>query len=199
MEIVNEQEYKRLLNADDFNKLANYLDTKYEKETVIQTNYYFDTYNFCLQKKKVTLRIREKQGNFQICLKQKMEERSLTTSTEIKRNLSIEEAVYMLLNNRIPVDVVHCIAEKNVNPYKIRILGSLNTKRTNYVTDLGILSLDHSLYFGKHDYEIELETSESEFAENKLMKLLKKLEIDSESTVGNGKYSRFVKEFCINQ
>src|SRR5699024_6280641 len=63
-----EIEYKNLLTKQEFNHLLHHFS--FPQPGKKQTNYYFETKNFTLKENRSALRIREKDGNYQLTLKE---------------------------------------------------------------------------------------------------------------------------------
>ena len=100
-----------------------------------------------------------------------------------------------LLPDKIYGNVLKSLA-KSVDFPDVKKLGALSTKRLVKRFDGAEIDLDESCYFGKTDYEIEIEFTD----ENKARELLENVrnligESASESEVCTGKIHRFLEEF----
>src|SRR5690625_181369 len=72
-----EIEFKNLLTKEKYNKLIESLP--YKQMTIEQTNHYFDTKDYKLQRQKCALRIREKNKQFVLTFKEPAKVGSLET------------------------------------------------------------------------------------------------------------------------
>src|SRR5699024_11479055 len=63
-----EIEFKNLLTKEEFNQIRTYLS--FPDKGVAQTNFYFETKDFTLKNNHAALRIREKNGEYTLTLKQ---------------------------------------------------------------------------------------------------------------------------------
>lgn len=178
-----ENEFKIILNKNQYDNLVkNY---KWDKE-ILQTNHYFDTENFVLSARHITCRVREISGEFFLQLK-------LPTEVNFSR-VELEKEID-LLPDKIYGNVLKSLA-KSVDFPDVKKLGALSTKRLVKRFDGAEIDLDESRYFGKTDYEIEIEFTD----ENKARELLENVrnligESASESEVCTGKIHRFLEEF----
>lgn len=173
-----EIEFKNLLTKTEYEEL--YATLPYEQRTVIQTNYYFDTKDRKLQQLKCALRIREKNNQYTLTLKEPHAKGALETSETI--DPAIKQA---WLNNslvRAP-HIFERLALKNIELEHLHYFGSLQTKRTLfYVNNIISIALDHSFYHGQEDYEIEVETTEERKGKQFFHTLLKDYYIQRRQT-----------------
>ncbi|ARP44579.1 hypothetical protein GTHT12_03710 (plasmid) [Geobacillus thermodenitrificans] len=187
-----ELEYKFLLSQDDFYNLQSYFSKNYVGSNIIQTNYYFDTDDLSLLKKGITLRLRNTHENYELTIKKKMQTDNMTRSEEKTIVIDKETAFKILLQSQIPKELHIYIENNNLTDY--RLLGSLTTLRTKFNMDNFIVCLDKNIFLSKVDYEVEIEIkSEEDFPVEKILnKVLQNAKDTLVSSVGNGKYSRFI-------
>lgn len=133
-----ENEYKWLLSKNTF---YNLLDTINEimkpdsKKTHI--NYYYDTDDQLFRKANTTVRIR--------CCNGKLE------GTVKKHSKTIQSSEEKWEQDKLPYYI-------RIGENDLYLQGEMVTSRTNFkLSDGVILSFDESIYFGKTDYELELE------------------------------------------
>lgn len=176
MKIETEKEFKFQLKKDDFSKLKFYIEnTGYKKIGVInQVNFYIDTGEFDLRNLGMSLRVRHfiDDDNFEFTLKLKKENAKEEVNLKIKEEFTVElkkeEAEDIIKNGRVK-DYLY-LFENRIEPLlkdkvkdKLNILGHLTTERSNYnINERSMLSFDKSMYLGKEDYELELETENIE-------------------------------------
>jgi len=97
-----EKELKYQINKTDYFKLMQYLDNNCIKcNSIIQTNYYIDDFNFTLNENNITARIRKKSDEkYEFTLKIPINNISSLKSAAIKKEITIE------LNNKIANNLI---------------------------------------------------------------------------------------------
>lgn len=151
-----EIEFKNMLTKKEYLHLITEFSIN---ETMIDTqiNHYFDTERFQLKELGSALRIREKDGSFELTLKQPAEVGLLETNQAITKQV----ASAMLEGIVFPSGLVLEQLEKIKFPTdELQYFGSLTTKRCELQYKGGLLVLDHSLYLSKEDYELEYEVQD---------------------------------------
>lgn len=152
-----EIEFKTLLTKQEFETLlATYHLT--EKESYWQKNTYFDTKKQTLKENQMGLRIREFQNHAEQTLKVPFENGKL----EITDPLTLEKLPFLYETQSIaaPSSIAEKLAQLNITLQDLEILGTLTTTRFELELPIGLLALDHSTYYGKQDYELELEVTD---------------------------------------
>jgi uncharacterized protein YjbK len=152
-----EIEYKNLLTEEEFKLLLS--DVPFPSDSKTQTNYYFETKDFSLKAHRSALRIRNKNDDYRLTLKEPQKIGLLETHDALTK----EEAEAMLEGRTIfKKEVGQQLARMNILFEDLIYYGSLQTFRreTNYKDVL--LVLDYSLYNGTADYELELEAPSEE-------------------------------------
>lgn len=142
-----EIEFKTLISKEMYQKLLKEFDL--EDKIFSQTNYYFDTQNYDLTKRKVMLRIRKK-DKYKITKKEKKSTGNQETSVFI----TDDEAISMIKNG-----FNASIIGENCN---VKLITSLTTHRAKIPFLNGTLFFDKSEYNGHTDYEIEYEANNYE-------------------------------------
>lgn len=178
-----ENEFKVILDKNQYDILSK--SYKWDKE-ISQTNYYFDTDDLSLSARHITCRVREISGEFFLQLK-------LPTGVDFSR-VELEKKLDFL-PEKIDGKTLETLAENVVFP-DVKRLGALSTKRLVKRFDGAEIDLDESRYFGKTDYEIEIEFTDENTA-RKLLENVRNLigESASNSEVCTGKIRRFLEEF----
>lgn len=185
-----EIEFKNMLSYDEFKSVKAYFELKDEDFTE-QRNFYFDTPEFSLAKHKSALRIRKKENEFELTLKQPHENGLLET------NLSIQkcEALSFIEKHEFPesANAMQTIfASLRIDSDDLTYLGELVTFRCEFEYKSGKLALDHSLYLGVEDFEIEYEVNDKKTGYISFLRLLQQLNIRKKST--KNKIKRFFDE-----
>lgn len=178
-----ENEFKVILDKNQYEILSK--SYKWDKE-ISQTNHYFDTDDLSLSARHITCRVREISGEFFLQLK-------LPTGVNFSR-VELEKKLDFL-PEKIDGKTLETLAE-NVDFPDVKRLGALSTKRLVKLFDGAEIDLDESRYFGKTDYEIEIEFTDENTA-RKLLENVRNLigESASNSEVCTGKIRRFLEEF----
>ncbi|SDH71997.1 Uncharacterized protein YjbK [Alteribacillus persepolensis] len=172
-------EKKNLLTKTEFDALCDAFHIK-ENDFFWQANTYFDTKDFALKQKGAALRIREKNGQYELTLKQPASKGLLETN----QALSKETAESALTASRFPDGEVKTQLKTSLHLSieEVTPLGTLKTKRTQHPYRQGLLFLDHSTYLDVEDYEVEMEGPSLEQVNNWLEELLSQFHIPTRTT-----------------
>lgn len=188
-------EYKALVSISTFKKLQGYLPTIANPKGIYhQTNYYFDIPDMVLKSKNITLRLREKHEKWELTMKVpiKNDYERCTSKEEFNFSISQDEALFYLHQGISGKD---CRIQKVLKELEIELslyfvhLGSLETRREEFSFYTDIISLDHNLYNGIEDFEIEWETTNHRFVQSQFDQL------GLSELPSQGKKSRFLKSF----
>jgi len=183
-----EIEFKNMVNREEFSSLIDFFNIRSEDFSE-QENHYFDTPDFLLKAKGSALRIREKNGSFELTLKQPHPEGLLETN----ENLTESEAAEMIRTGKIPAElIIRSIKELGIETDKLQYFGTLATKRAEKEYMKGLAVLDHSRYLNKEDFELEYEVDNRNEGELTFLNLLKQLNIPVRKT--ENKIKRFYNE-----
>ncbi|MEH7442833.1 CYTH domain-containing protein [Bacillus sp. JJ1122] len=180
-----EIEFKNMLTNDEFLRLIKHFNidlTKFKK----QVNHYFDTPSFSLKAKGSALRIREKDTQFEMTLKQPAEQGLLETN----QFLEPAQAEYILKTGKIlEGEVQDAITNIIDDADSLEYFGSLTTDRAEFDYKGGLLVLDHSYYLNTEDYELEYEVTDESEGFKIFSELLDELNIPVRTT--DNKIKRF--------
>jgi uncharacterized protein YjbK len=183
-----EIEFKNMVNREEFSSLIDFFNIRSEDFSE-QENHYFDTPDFLLKAKGSALRIREKNGSFELTLKQPHPKGLLETN----ENLTESEAAEMIRTGKIPAElIIRSIKELGIETDKLQYFGTLATKRAEKEYMKGLAVLDHSRYLNKEDFELEYEVDNRNEGELTFLNLLKQLNIPVRKT--ENKIKRFYNE-----
>jgi uncharacterized protein YjbK len=146
-----EIEAKALVKKEDYEKLVKRFAGAKSYE---QTNYYIDNEEGLLRKEGVALRIREKEGLYEMTLKTPLSEGLLEKNCSWTK----ERFEGFMKKGQFPDgDIKRFLTMLDVDVSTLKVLASLTTKRIDIDYEGGKLSLDENHYSGLVDYEIELE------------------------------------------
>lgn len=163
-----EIEAKALVGPTDYEKLRS-LYKDYPSYT--QTNYYVDDDSFLLRKEGFALRVREKEGLYEMTLKTPLSQGLL------EKNCAWSKATFEAFEKDgiFPDgDIKRFLTMLDIDVSTLRIKTSLTTCRVDVPYLNGKLSIDKNDYSGKTDYEVELEFNNLRDAESNLKELLEK-------------------------
>ncbi|MFF2499623.1 CYTH domain-containing protein [Peribacillus sp. NPDC058075] len=182
-----EIEFKNLLSEKEFHQLIEYFHVG-ASNFKTQKNHYFDTLGFTLKNKDSALRIREKNGRYELTLKQPATEGLLETNQDIS-----EETAYAFLNhNTFPYGEIQLlILESGIDPKDFTCFGTLKTDRFEFPYKEGLLVLDHSSYLNQEDFELEYEVTDANAGKKNFLTLLETLQIPVRET--ENKVKRFYR------
>ena len=183
-----EIEFKNMVNREEFSSLIDFFNIRSEDFSE-QENHYFDTPDFLLKAKGSALRIREKNGSFELTLKQPHPDGLLETNEDLTES----QAAKMIRTGKIPVELIkQSIEELGIKTDNLQYFGTLTTKRAEKEYKNGLAVLDHSLYLEKEDFELEFEVDNRDEGESIFVNLLQQLNIPVRNT--ENKIKRFYTE-----
>ena len=165
-----EIEAKSMLDESSYLKLIK----GKESERYVQINYYIDTSNFDVHKSGLGLRIRLKDGTYELTVKIRQNEGKLEV------NQIIDESEYLAFkeSNIFPTgEVKEALIKQNIDIEKLHVFTELKCTRLDLHYKTSLLSIDKSEFNGITDYEIESEDSSMEIAKANLIDFLNKNEV----------------------
>ncbi|MBP1969050.1 uncharacterized protein YjbK [Virgibacillus natechei] len=149
-----EIEYKNLLTKEEFDRLL--YNLPFPEQSKTQTNYYFETKDYALKNMGSALRIREKDGAYQLTLKEPHDDGLLETHDSLTK----KEAADWFQGAISPKpNTTKQLRAKGVSPDSLHYYGNLTTKRRETAYNDALIVLDFSTFNGKEDYELEVEAS----------------------------------------
>ena len=161
-----EIEAKVLVSKDEYRLLTKEFASN---PRYVQTNYYIDTEDRALAKDGIALRIREKEGQYELTLKTPLSQGLLEKNVPITMN----QFVALRDDDEFPeTDLKRFLLMLDFDVKALRILTSLSTERIDVEYEGGLLSIDRNSYSGIVDYEVEFEYNNMDDAEKILGKLL---------------------------
>lgn len=183
-----EIEFKNLLTKVEYEKLLKVFKVK-DEQIISQINHYFDTPEFTLKELGSALRIREKDNQYEMTLKQPAAIGLLETT----QTLSKEEFLAAIKNGILPKGIIHERLEHlNISFIDLEYFGSLTTKRAEFPYKEGLLVLDHSFYLNTEDYEVEYEVEDFQRGQLAFKELIEQNRIPSRITPN--KIARFYQQ-----
>ncbi|RXI98232.1 CYTH domain-containing protein [Anaerobacillus alkaliphilus] len=180
-----EIEFKNLVSKSDFHVLCKkfFID---QSAFVSQINHYFDSDDFLLKSNHSALRIREKNKQYTLTLKQP----NVIGLLETHQKLTREEAT-SAFKGILPPGLIadQLLLSFNIDIVKLRYLGSLITNRAEIEYHGGTLVFDHSKYLDTEDFEIEYEVNEEEIGKEIFENIFRENKISIKKT--DNKIKRF--------
>ncbi|WP_087973292.1 CYTH domain-containing protein [Oceanobacillus rekensis] len=179
-----EIEYKNILTKDEYDRLLYSLP--FPPSGNKQTNHYFETKDFALKKSACALRIREKEGKYQLTLKEPHPDGLLETHDW----LTDQEANAWLGGNIVlKKNTEKQLLKKGIPMKELLYCGFLTTIRREIPYQGVLLVLDYSTYHGQQDYEFELEATSKQTGLQMFEKILSDHHIPKRET--SNKIERF--------
>ena len=182
-----ENEFKVMLDENRYKMLL----TLYPFETKEQTNYYYDTDNLTMSEKRITVRVRELDRKYYLQLK-------LPTGTTHSR-VELSKEINNIPETISSMELEILAKNQGIKFPDVKRLGALKTIRSVYKFQGGEVDLDKSEYFGKTDYEVEIEFTDETAARSMLNEITQKLDISPCSDVCTGKIHRFMEQWKLSQ
>ncbi|MBJ8078349.1 CYTH domain-containing protein [Bacillus cereus group sp. N12] len=189
----NEREIKLSLTEEQYNLI---LKSAINPKKKVQSNYYYDTENYDIQKGNNTLRVRNEQNSIELTLKIKNKtEDGITYSTEYNQVLNQEQYNDLLKNSNyfsslLNEEVTSGLKEIDIN--KIKYVGKTHNIRVIFSTSSGLLfHLDKTTFPGDTT-EFELEIENAEYSYN-IFEELKETYGITPIINEQSKYKRFIK------
>lgn len=180
-----EIEFKNLLTKQEFTLLKNYFNLT-DALFIKQDNHYFDTPTFSLKEQGCALRIRKKNGTYELTLKEPLGENLLETN----QILTPSEAEKIIASGQLLAGPVKDQLLKRAIPMtELQFFGTLTTKRAEVDYKGGVLVLDDSSYSNQVDFELEYEVTNRTSGEIIFTELLQQLNITPRKT--KNKVQRF--------
>ena len=175
-----ENEYKIMLTKKEFF----YLKRKLKKCTrIVQRNYYYDTYNLLLYESDVTLRVREINGNLKLQYKSKpLIKNKIYTREEKEKTI-----------NRVPFQIENDFSEMQTPINNFYCIGNMLTIRYKEIINGLEICIDENHYLGITDYELELESPNTELIEKWLNKIQSVVNVNTKPA--KPKYNRWINEY----
>lgn len=181
---MTENEFKMMLTKEQYEKLLG----MYEFQTLTQTNHYYDTADLLMSARHVTVRVRELGGGYFLQMK-------LPTEVEFSRTELSKELPD--IPEEIPGAELASLAGGEFPD--VKRLGALTTVRSVRRFEGGEIDLDKSSYFGKTDYELEIEFTNEQAARDMLGKIREELGSADSGVICTGKIRRFLEEYRKDQ
>jgi len=152
-----EIEFKNVLTKEQYEQLLKTFNIQ-QTQIHLQANHYFDTPEHHLKTLFSGLRIRQIDNYYECTLKEKSAEHEHLETTDV---LDKQQALAMLNNKGFfAPSVEQRLTHLQIDNSKLRVFGSLETKRVELEYKGGTLVLDHSFYLQHEDYEVEYETND---------------------------------------
>lgn len=172
-----EIEFKNILTKEEYERIRTHLSFPSRGEK--QTNYYFETQDLLLKQHRAALRIREKNKNYKLTLKEPANQGLLETHDILTK----KEANQWLKG--YPVSKPHIakqLGHMNIPINDLVYYGSLTTIRLEYTDGNLTYVLDDSHYNNHKDYELEIEAPSYDVGLEAFNLLLETLSIPTRKT-----------------
>lgn len=186
-----EKEYKYMIQRDKYELL----ERKYDEisEHIEQRNFYYDTLDFSLDKRGITLRCRVIKKKYYLQLKiKKHSEGTETYRTSFEYTKEVKY-LFDFIEMAQLIDWFPTLEEifKVMKKEKLIKLGCLITQRTVIEKEGVKLCIDRNMYLDQEDFEVEIEFGEKDFEYASFLRDSLNLENLSKF----GKKKRFLESF----
>lgn len=183
-----EIEFKNLLSREEFDRMVSFFQL-HDDQFIKQINHYFDTKSFALKNKGCALRIREKDSQYEMTLKQPHSDGLLETN----QTITAQEAQAFINGGPLKNGAVKSqITTLGIDYTEFVYFGTLTTERAEWDYQNGLLVLDKSTYLNTEDYEVEYEVIKREDGLPIFVALLSQLKIPVRQT--KNKIQRFYEQ-----
>ena len=177
-----EIEAKALIEKADYEKLIRAFK---EYPSYTQTNHYIDTPDGLLRREGFALRIREKEGLYEMTLKTPLSQGLLEKNCAWTR----DRFIAFRERQEFPEgDIKRFLTMLDIDTGSLKIITSLTTRRVDVPYEGGKLSIDENHYSDLIDYEVELEYNNMDDAIRLLKELFEKhgiaFELNHKTKVG---------------
>lgn len=183
-----ENEFKIMLTADQYEQIHG-MFSGWDKE-LEQVNYYYDTPELEMSERHITVRVRKLSGRFYLQMKLPAQAagNGAVSRIELEKELS---GLPELISGG---DLCELSGEELPD---VSLLGELSTKRSVKLFDGAEIDLDKSEYFGRKDYELEVEYTRESTAQEILDMIRSRVTLDM-IVPSTGKIRRFLAEYLLN-
>ncbi|WP_226530479.1 CYTH domain-containing protein [Metabacillus niabensis] len=183
-----EIEFKNILTRNEFTNIKKVFQLK-DEQFFLQENHYFDTPQFSLKERGSALRIRKKQNQFVMTLKEPAQVGILET-----HQIVTKEAAQQMMETGILEDgqITERITSLGINKADMSYFGTLSTLRAEINYKNGLLVIDHSRYLNIEDFELEYEVTDEQEGKKVFDNLLEELNIPIRET--KNKIRRFYEQ-----
>lgn len=181
-----ENEYKFIILQNEYNNLLNELDWQ---NSWSQKNTYFDTPELSLCSQDITLRVRE--TSMQISVDTKIKKNNTAKISNLVSKLQLKEIFkdYKDAVEYIQNEMPRLYEYANVSGHQLVLQGFMYTERFEIQKEGYKIHLDHNLYLGHYDFELEIEVINETKFPRELQQLINNLSLKNMEVVG--KRTRF--------
>lgn len=200
-----ENEIKFLINSHEYDNLRRTLFTDKNVTSKLQVNYYYDTLNYDLLKKSITFRVRQIEDKLVLQVKYPVNIGQTEGKLALQNKYPINELIRINNEMDMPINKIQKTfylddedLKRNIGDLSkynnVILMGSLVTHRMSLkYNDWMKLDLDYNLFWGKIDYELEIELLNG--YESEVNSFIDKILLDKNKLNKNmGKAKRFFYE-----
>ena len=166
-----EYEARVMINEEQYLNVKNYYLSRYKNaEIITNENTYFDTKDLYLTEHHMVLRLRKiNDDKHELTLKIQEEKGCL----EINHDLTLNELDNLLNCNQLcGNEILTKLLEVGVNPNDIKLITTLKTDRVEIPFEKYLLVIDKNYYNEKVDFNLEVESTSKNNAENYLFLII---------------------------
>lgn len=181
-----ENEFKVMLSAEQYEQIHG-MFSGWDRE-LEQVNYYYDTPQLEMSERHITVRVRRVSGKYFLQMKLPAETmgNGAVSRVELEKELP---GLPQTISGRELSELSGAEAPD------VSLLGELSTARSVKLFDGAEIDLDKSEYFGRTDYELEVEYTSESAALGILEMIKSKAQLDMKAPA-TGKIRRFLSEYA---
>lgn len=182
-----ENEFKIMLTEEQYNAIRTMYSWDSEKQ---QVNTYYDNADLECSARHITVRVRSVSGKYYLQMKLPAEQ----TGNGAVSRIELEQEL-----DGIPQVLEPELLKKlsGAELPEVRLLGTLTTFRSVKKFPGAEIDLDRSDYFGRTDYELEVEYTDEAAAQSVISEITSRVPLDRDAPV-TGKIRRFLSEYQKN-
>lgn len=175
-----EYEQRAMLNEEQYLALMKFFSQdEFKKQSLINSNYYFDTSTYFFNRKGILFRLRiiEKNGVFDCEFTIKESKNDSNVEHNYLLNLQMAKAIQKEVK-RIEPFIKPFLEKHDQSIDQILLVGKLKSQRLEINCQDYLVVLDKNYYGNIEDYNIEVEAKNKKDAEHFLQQILKKFNIE---------------------
>lgn len=182
-----ENEFKIMLTKAQYNAIHELYAWDSEKQ---QVNIYYDSADLECSARHITVRVRSVSGKYFLQMKLPAEQMENGAVSRIELEQELGE-----IPHTIKTEMMKDLSGTELP--EVHLLGTLTTLRSVKKVSGAEIDLDRSEYFGRTDYELEVEYTDEIAAEALIAEITSKVPVDRSVPV-TGKIRRFLAEYQKN-
>ena len=183
-----ENEFKIMLTSGQYEEIHEMYSECWDRE-LEQVNYYYDTPELEMSDRHITVRVRKINDDYFLQVKLPAE----SAGNGAVSRVELEKRLTGLPKTISGADLTEL---SGFQAPEVFLLGELTTRRSVRLLDGAEIDLDKSTYFGRTDYELEVEYTDEAAAKDILDTIRSRVSFDMIAPT-SGKIRRFLAEYIL--